>query len=92
MSIRHGSCSGMGLRNWRLGHASYSLARARCLAVVLVGGKVERDEEDEVRADNPDAGECSELLSGTLTRAGQRRKVGRGEVGIGCEIDEAWVL
>ena len=76
MSIGHGSCNSMGLRNWRPGHASYCLARSRRLAVLLVGGEVERDEQDEVRADKSDAGECSKILSRALAQIWQPRKVG----------------
>jgi hypothetical protein len=66
----------MGVGDRRLGHASDSLARARCLAVLLVGSEVEGDEEDKVRADNTNASECSEFLSGALANVGKLGEVG----------------
>jgi hypothetical protein len=86
----HGSGNGVGLRHRGLGHASDCLACTRRLAVLLVGGEVEGDEEDEVRADGDDAGERSELLSGALAHGGQRGEVGRAEVGVGRKVDEAY--
>lgn len=72
-----------------LGHASESLAGTRWLALLLVGGEIEQDEEDEVGAEDDDAGECSKLFSCTLAVVGHPGKVGRGEVRVGCVVDEA---
>lgn len=63
-----------------LGHASEALSAGRGLALLLVGGKVEGDEEDEVGADGDDTGESSELLAGALAGIGHPGEVGGGEV------------
>lgn len=65
-----------------LGHASEALSASRGLALLLVGSKVEGDEEDEVGADGDDTGESSELLAGALAGIGHPGEVGRGEVGV----------
>ncbi len=59
------------------------------LAVFLVGCEVERDEEDEVGADDTHSGESGEFLSGAFARVRHPGEVGRGEVSVGSEIDEA---
>lgn len=69
-----------------------SLASGGPLSVLLVGGQVEGNEEDEVGADDAHSGEGSEFLAGAVTRVGHPWPVGRGEVGVGREVDEAWVL
>ena len=72
-----------------LRHAANGLAAGRALAVLLVGGEVERDEEEEVGAEDTHAGESSELLTGAPAGIGKPRPVGGGEVGPRSEVDEA---
>lgn len=59
------------------------------LALFLVGGEVEGDEEEEVGGEDADAGERGELLAGALAAGREVGKVGAGEVGVGGEVDEA---
>jgi hypothetical protein len=79
----------MRVRKRSLGHASEALSAGRGFALLLVGSKVEGDEEDEVGADGDDTGESSELLAGALAGIGHPGEVGRGEVGVRGEVDEA---
>lgn len=72
-----------------LAHSSEALSAAGRLAVALVGGEVERDEEDEVRADDTDTSESSKLLSGASARIGHPGPVGRCEVGVRGKVNEA---
>ena len=72
-----------------LAHPTHSLAPTRPLAVLLVGGEVERDEEEEVRAEDHNARDGSKLLASALDGVGQPLPVGRGEVGPRGEVDEA---
>ena len=62
-------------------------ATSGALAILLVGSEVEGDEQDEVRADNSNTRESSEFLSGAVTRIRHPWEVGRGEVGVRCEVD-----
>lgn len=71
-----------------LGHATEALAVAG-LALLLVGGDVEGDEEDKVRGEDTNSRESSKLLAGTLASVGHPLEVSRSEVGIGGEVDEA---
>jgi hypothetical protein len=73
-----------------LAHAANSLACGGALAVLLVGGKVERNEEQQVRAQDHYARDGRELLTRALTSVGEPRPVGRGEVGPRGEVHEAW--
>lgn len=75
-----------------LGHAAQGLAggRAGLLGVLLVGGEVEGDEENQVRAEGDDTREGSELLAGALAGVGEPGPVRGGEVGVRGEVDEAW--
>ena len=57
-------------------------------ALFLVGRDVEKDEEDEVGGDYSHACECSELFSSTVASVWHPEEVGRGEVCVGCEVDE----
>jgi len=74
------------------------LERARCLAarwalaVLLVRCDVEGDEEQQVGADDAHAGERGKLLAGALAGVRHPLEVGRGEIGVGGEVDEAWDL
>lgn len=74
-----------------LGHASKALATARRLALLLVRGEVEGDEEDQVGAEGDDTSKGSELLASALASVGHPGPVGRGEVGVRGEVDEAEV-
>lgn len=80
-----------GARSLSSRHTAERLARAGRLSFLLVGGQVEGDEQHQVRADDADARERGELLTGALTGVGQVREVGRGEVVVGGEVDEAEV-
>lgn len=57
---------------------------------LLVGRKVEGEEEEEVRRDDADAGDGGELLAFAFAHVGDVGPVGAGEVGPGREVDEAW--
>lgn len=82
----HDSCN-----IWDLGvlERASGFAGSGALAVFLVGCKVEGDEEDEVGADDTHSGESGKFLSGAFARVRHPGEVGRGEVGVGCEINEA---
>ena len=56
---------------------------------LLVRSEVEGEEEKEVRRDDADTGDGSELLTGALAQVGHVWPVGAGEVGPGREVDEA---
>ena len=71
-----------------LAHAAQRLASG-LLAVLLVGSEVERDEEDQVRAENGDTREGRKLLTSALASIGHPGEVGGSEVGVGGEVDKA---
>lgn len=77
---------GVGQRS--LAHAAQGLASGS-LAVLLVGGEVEGDEENQVRAEDANASKGSKLLTSALASIGHVGEVGRGEVGVRGEVDEA---
>lgn len=79
----------MRVRKRSLRHASETLSAGRSLALLLVGGEVEGDEQNEVRADGNDTRESSKLLARALSSVGHPGEVGRGEVGVRGEVDEA---
>lgn len=79
----------MGLGDRRLRHTAKGLASTRRLAILLVRGEVEGDEEDEVGGENSNTGKGGELLSSTLAGVGHPLEVGGGEVGVGRVVDEA---
>lgn len=58
---------------------------------LLVGRKVERDEEEQVRREDADSGDGSELFAVAFSSIGEPRPVGAGEVGPGGKVDEACV-
>lgn len=64
-------------------------AGSTALSGLLVGGEVEGDEEEQVGAENGHASKGSEFLSGALSGVGGPWEVGRGEVGVGSEVDKA---
>ena len=64
-------------------------ARTANLGVLLVGGNVEGDEQQQVRGDDTNTSERSELLTGALTHVGSPGEVGGGEVGVRGKVDEA---
>jgi hypothetical protein len=57
---------------------------------LLVCGEVEGEEQEQVRGDDADSGNGSELLASALAHVGQLGPVGAGEVGPRSEVDEAW--
>lgn len=71
-----------------LAHSSQALASSG-LATALVSGEVERDEEDQVRADDAHAGEGGKLLTSAAAGIGHPGEVGGGEVGVRREVDKA---
>lgn len=64
-------------------------AGASGLGSLVVGGNVEGDEKNQVGADDANTSQGSEFLAGALAHVGHPGEVGRGEVGIGGEVDEA---
>jgi hypothetical protein len=78
-------------RNLKLAHVDRSpccgvASFAALLPWLSVRSKVERDEEDKVRAQNATASNRSELLTGAATSVGHPLKVRRGEVGVCCKV------
>lgn len=73
-----------------LRHATEALAVVG-LALLSVGGNVERDEEHQVRGENTNSGEGSEFLAGALASVGHPGEVGGSEVGPGREVDESCI-
>ena len=66
-----------------------ALASGLLATRLLVRGGVEGDEENQVRSEDGNTRERSKLLTGALTSVGHEGEVGRGEVGVGREVDEA---
>ena len=60
-------------------------------ATLPVGGKVEADEKKEVTGEDTTSGNGGKLFTSALAIVWHCRHVGRGEVGIGSEIDKAEV-
>lgn len=56
---------------------------------LVVGGEVEGDEEEEVGGEDANTGEGGEFLACAFAGSGEVGEVGRREVGIGGEVDEA---
>lgn len=71
-----------------LAHSSQALASSG-LATALVSGEVERDEKDQVRADDAHAREGGKLLTSAAAGIGHPVEVGGGEVGVRREVDKA---
>jgi len=80
---------GLSIRERGLAHPPHSFAAAGALAVLLVRGEVERDEEEQVRAEDSNSGEGGKLFACTLAHAGKVVEVGRDEVRPRGEVDEA---
>ena len=68
---------------------SRSLATSSLLSILLIGSDIERDEKEEIRAEDTHASERSELLTSALAGVWHIREVGAGEVGVRGEVDEA---
>lgn len=83
-----GGVDGQGVGQGSLAHAAERLAGRR-LAALLVRGKVEGDEEDQVRRQDAHAGKGGKLLAGAAAGVGHAGEVGRGEVGVRGKVDEA---
>jgi len=81
-------CKGRDIRDLRIDQGTGGLSSCWALAVLLVGGDVERDEEDEVRAKDSHARESSEFLSSTATRVWHPWKVGGGEVCVRGKVNK----
>lgn len=93
VAIGGGTVSTSG-SNLELGHVDHRLSSSVAtgtagLRGLLVGGDVERDEEEQVRADDGDSGESGELLTSALAHIGSPGEVGRGEVGVRGKVNEA---
>ena len=80
---------GLSIRERGLAHPTNGLATAGALAILLVRGEVERDEEEQVRAEDSNSGEGGKLFACTLAHAGKVVEVGRDEVRPRGEVDEA---
>lgn len=76
------------IRKRSLAHAPDRRPPRRLLAVLPIGGQIERDEQDQVRAENADASEGSELLARAFSSIGQPWPVSGCEVGPGREVHE----
>lgn len=91
--VRHGVDLAVGeSRNvWDLSvlERTCCFSSSRAFAVFLVGCDVEEDKEDEVGGDRDDTGESGKFFSCAFARVWQPGPVGRGEVCVGCEVDEA---
>lgn len=74
-----------------LGHASEGSAGTRRLAILVVCGEVEQDEENKVRTDNDNPGKCGKFLSSTVACSRHPGKICRGKVSVRGKIDEAQV-
>lgn len=83
---------GGGKRVWQRGlaHTTYGLASTSSLAVLPISSEIERDEQDEVRAENSNAGDRGEFLAGALAHVRPVGEVDRGEVGVRRKVDESW--
>ena len=76
--------------NLGVAERSDSFAAGWSLALFLVGGKVEGDEEEEVRAEYSHSRESCEFLTSTLSCIGHPWPVGGGKVCVRCEVNETW--
>ena len=58
------------------------------LARLLVGGQVEGDEEEKIGTQDGAAGNGGKFLTSASPGVGHVGEVGRGEIGVRCEVDE----
>lgn len=65
-------------------------AWAGALAGSVVGGKVEGNKQNKVRGNDTNSGQRSKFFACTFAVVRDPREVGRGEIGIRGEIDEAY--
>jgi len=65
--------------------------RASRNGLLPVGGEVEGDEEQEIRAQDAHAGNCSKLFPGTSTIVWRRWEVSVAEISVGRKIDKAQI-
>lgn len=79
----------VGVRQRGLRHATETLAVVG-LALLLVSGDVEGDEEDQVRSKNADSRESGEFLACALAMVGHPLEVGGSEVCVRGKVDEAY--
>jgi len=80
------------VRQRSLAHAAERLTGGRALLVLAaVRGGVEREEEQQVGAENADTGNSGKFLASALAHVREPGPVGRGEVGPRGEVDEAEV-
>lgn len=63
-------------------------ARSSSLGSLLVGDKVERDKENQVRGENAHSGEGCKLLASASSVVGGPWEVGAREVGVRRKVDE----
>lgn len=78
------------IRHLNITERPCSFAASEAFALLLVGCEVERDEEQEVRADNAHTSKCGKFLSSAVARVWHPWEVGRGEVGVRCEVDKPY--
>jgi hypothetical protein len=57
---------------------------------LAVRSSIEGDEEEEVRGEDANSGNSSELFASALATIWEPVPVGGGEISPGCEVDEAW--
>lgn len=76
--VLHGDqCVSAGVSPW-----------SSCLGLLLVGSEVERDEEEEVGAENEHTGDSCEFLASASTGIWHPWEVDACEVSVGGEVDE----
>ena len=67
---------GLSIRERGLAHPPHSFAAAGALAVLLVRGEVERDEEEQIRAENSNTRKGRKLLASAPAGARKPLEVG----------------
>lgn len=94
VAVAGGFCDG---RDFHIPHLDQSLfagvaARTSSLGGLLVGGKVEGDEEEEVRAQDAHTGKSGKLFTSAATGIGSPWEVSVREIGVGSEVNESWSI